>query len=339
MTLKNLSALLTLVLLPGFMNAQELHQKANTFLNTLSPGLKAKTLFSFEDPERFNMNYVPVHREGPTFHDFNETQQQAALDLLKTSLSKEGFKKSTEIMELEKVLVIIENNQGKMPDGSPMRDPLNYHFSIFGKPALTGFWGWRFEGHHISFNFTSTRGRIVSSTPSFLGSNPGIVGISEQKGKQVLKLETDLGFTLINSMNPEQLKMAKFSDRAPYDIITGNKRKVEQIELKGIRYTSLNAGQKANFIKLLNVYLDNYEFGFAKTFREKINKAGIDNLYFGWAGSLKPGAGHYYRIQGPVLLIEYDNVQNNANHVHTVVRDLTNDYAEDLLKEHYHREH
>jgi hypothetical protein len=220
-----------------------------------------------------------------------------------------------------------------------MRDPLNYHFCIFGEPSSTKIWGWRFEGHHLSLNFTSTNGAIISSTPSFFGSNPGVVNIEEQRGKEVLKLETELGFKLVNSLSEDQLKIARFSDTAPREIITGTKTKVEGIEPKGISYTTLNENQKEIFMKLLNVYIDNYELGFSKTLRNKINKVGVENLYFAWAGGLKRGIGHYYRIQGPMLLIEYDNIQNNANHVHSVVRDLTNDFAEDILRAHYQKEH
>jgi hypothetical protein len=157
--------------------------------------------------------------------------------------------------------------------------------------------------------------------------------------KEVLKLESDLGFRLINSLDEDQLKVAIFSAKAPAEIITGNKRKAESLEQKGILYTALSDSQQKTFMELLNVYIDNYELGFAKTLRNKINDAGTANLTFAWAGSLKPGIGHYYRIQGPMLLIEYDNTQNNANHVHTVVRDLTNDFAEDILREHYEKEH
>ena len=340
MTTKKIVLLLAFpILFIGQLEAQDLSEKANNFLKTLTSDLKSLTLFSLTDAERLNMQFVPTSRKGPTFHDFNEGQKQAALDLLKASLSQEGFRKTKGIIELEKALIIVENNRNKMSDGSPMRDPLNYHFCIFGEPSPTKLWGWRFEGHHISLNFASNEGEIISSTPSFFGSNPGIVNIEEQRGKEVLKLETDLGFKLVNSLTEDQLKTARFSDTAPREIITGTKTKVEVIEPKGISYTTLNENQKETFMKLLNVYIDNYELGFSKTLRDKIIKAGLENLYFAWAGGLKRGIGHYYRIQGPMLLIEYDNIQNNANHVHSVVRDLTNDFAEDILKEHYQREH
>ena len=323
----------------GNISAQNLAQRAKDFLNTLSPELSSKTTFTLEDPERYNIQFIPIERKGPTFHDFNEVQKTAALDLLRASLSEQGYIKSTAIMELEKVLYVVENNQWKWPDGNPVRDPLNYHILIFGKPSEDSFWGWRFEGHHLSLSFSSADNKIVSSTPSFWGSNPAIVDVEGFDKQEVLKLEQDLGFKLVNSLSQDQLKIARFSDTAPNEIITKNNRLAHNLEPKGISYKSLNDDQKAILIELLNVYLDNYEPGFAESFREKIKKGGIENLSFAWAGSLGPGKGHYYRIQGPVLLIEYDNTQNNANHIHSVVRDLTNDFGEDILKVHYHHDH
>ncbi|HLF62832.1 MAG TPA: DUF3500 domain-containing protein [Saprospiraceae bacterium] len=315
--------------------SQDLSHKANDFLQTLSPALKSQILFSMLDAERFNMNFIPIERKGPTFHDFNEVQKTAALALLRASLSQQGLQKTIDIMELEKVLIIIE----KQAPESNYRDPLNYHFCIFGNPSATEPWGWRFEGHHISLNFASANGKIVSSTPSFLGSNPAIVKTEEQRGKQALKLETELGFALVHALSPDQLHVARFSDHAPEEIITGNKRKVQELEPLGISYAALTAQQKDIFMQLLDVYVQNYKFEFADTFMKKIKDAGVNNLHFGWAGGLTPGIPQYYRIQGPTLLIEYDNIQGNANHVHTVVRDLTNDFAEDILREHYLKEH
>jgi Protein of unknown function (DUF3500) len=329
-TTKTLSCFLLLAAI-NFAAAQDLSQKANDFLATLSPELKSQAVFPLKHEERFNFNFVPLARKGPTFRDFNDKQKAAAMELLKASLSEQGFKKATDIIELETALIIIEK---QAPD-SRYRDPLNYHFCIFGTPTPNKEWGWKFEGHHVSVNFVSTGGKIVSSTPSFFGSNPGIVQIEEQKGKQALKLESELALSLVNALSEEQLKTARFSDEAPKEIITGNSRKVSNIEPRGISFKALNAAQQKTFLQLLDVFVKNYELGFSKTLMEKIKKAGMDNLSFAWAGGLQYGVPHYYRIQGPMLLIEYDNIQNNANHVHTSVRDLTNDFAEDILREHY----
>ncbi len=335
---KIISSLL-LLFIPVGLSAQDLPTIANTFLSSLSKELQDQTLFALEDSERFNMNYVPITRRGVTFHDFNEVQKTAALKLLRASLGAEGYRKSKEIMELEKVLHIIENDNRTMPDGRPRRDPLNYHFCIFGQPSANEPWGWRFEGHHLSLNFTSTEGILSSATPTFFGTNPGIVRSTQYKGKEVLKKEATLGFALVNSMSKEQMKTVLFSNTAPNDIISLTKRKVGELENVGIPFSKLSESQKATFMELLELYMSNYEENFAQGFREKIKKSGIENLTFAWAGSLAPGKGHYFRIHGPTLLIEYDNTQNNANHVHTVVRDLTNDYGEDVLKLHYEKDH
>jgi hypothetical protein len=339
MTYKKLFILSLALLIINNIYGQDLYQKANAFLNSLSPEIRSKAYFTMNDPERYNIQFVPISRKGASFHDFNDEQKELALELLRASLSNEGYRKSTQIIELEKVLIVVENNKNKMPDGSPMRDPLKYYLCIFGDPSNNNFWGWRFEGHHLSLSFTSNDNQIVSSTPSFFGSNPAIVDVKGFDHQEVLKLETDLGFKLVNSLNEEQLAIARFSDTAPREIITRNNKTAENIEPRGISFNQFEGTQKEIFLDLLNVYIDNYEVDYKETLRERIQLAGVENLTFAWAGSLDPGAGHYYRIQGPMLLIEYDNTQNNANHVHSVVRDLSNDFAEDLLKAHYQNDH
>jgi hypothetical protein len=148
-----------------------------------------------------------------------------------------------------------------------------------------------------------------------------------------------LVFQWVNSLDLAQLKTTRFSDTAPREILTGTKVKIKALEPKGISITKLNESQRETFMELLNLYIENYELGFSNTLKTKIEEAGTENLYFAWAGALNRGAVHYYRIQGPMLLIEYDNIQNNANHVHTAVRDLTNNFAEDIFRDHYKKEH
>ncbi|MEJ7694316.1 DUF3500 domain-containing protein [Daejeonella sp.] len=315
-------------------SGQNLAKKAEAFLNTLSPDLRAKAQFSFGDAERFNWNFVPIARRGPSFRDFDEKQKNAAISLLRASLSDQGYQKVSGIIELENVLKVLENRA--LADNH--RDPMNYHLSIFGEPSSSKEWGWRFEGHHISLNFSSIQGVLVSATPSFLGSNPGTVNSGVKKGTQILKKEMELGFLLLNSLNEVQLKKTRFAEKAPAEIITGNSRKASLLSPPGIQFTELNASQKKIFMQLLDVYIRNFASEFSGKFLANIQKAGLDNLHFAWAGSLTPGGGHYYRIQGKVLLIEYDNTQNNSNHVHTVVRDLMNDFGEDVLKGHYQKQ-
>ena len=310
--------------------------RANDFLTSLDAITKAKALYTLDDPERFKWFFVPREkREGACFENLTIAQRQAALSLLNVSLSEIGYKKATEIMALESILKEIENRSAS----DHYRDPLNYYFTIFGNPSDQQPWAWRVEGHHVSVNFAINNGELVSSTPLFFGSNPGIVPSGKEKGKQILKQETDLGFALINSLNADQKAKAIISETAFPEIITGNKRKAELLNPAGINYSSLTKEQQVVLKQLLDVYINNYVLGFSKKLMDKIQTAGIENLSFAWAGSLVSGVGHYYRIQGPMLLIEYDNTQNNSNHVHTTVRDLTNDFAEDILREHYQKEH
>ncbi len=327
--------LLLLLITLGFslfkVSAQDFSQKAHEFLNSLGPELRQQAVFDLQDDERLNMNYVPTSRKGPSFNDFTDEQSTKALALLKACLSEQGMEKATDIIALETILRIKEN--------ANHRDPKDYHLCIFGDPTPDGLWGWRFEGHHLSLNFTNGKGVLASATPSFWGSNPAIVDIDRDRGKQVLKKETELGFQLINSMDQQQLLQARFSETAPREIITGNQTHVQALEPKGISYSNLNPAQQEILMKLLEVYIKNYQWGFAESFKKRIEQSGIDNLSFAWAGGLKPGQGHYYRIQGPMLLIEYDNTQNGANHVHTVVRDLENDFGEDILRQHYSSQH
>ncbi len=320
----------------SFAQSSKLVSRANDFLTSLDEKTKAKALYTLDDPERFNWYYVPREkREGACFKFLNIEQRQAALSLLNTSLSEVGYKKTTEIMALENILKEIENRS----ESDNHRDPVNYYFTIFGTPSDTKPWAWRIEGHHISVHFAIANGELVSSTPSFFGSNPSVVPIGEEKGKQILRQETELGFAMVNSLTFDQKTIAIISETALPEIITGNKRKAELLNPIGINYSSLTNEQQQQFLQLLSVYVNNYTLGFSKKLMDKIQKAGIENLSFAWAGSLAAETGHYYRIQGPMLLIEYDNTQNNANHVHTTVRDLTNDFAEDILREHYQKEH
>ena len=330
---------ITFILLTSslFVHAQKnvVLTNAETFLSTLTPELKSRVQYSFDDAERFNWNFVPIKRNGLTFYDFADNQRHAAMALLKSSLSEQGYQKAMAIIALENILKVIEK---RGPDDH-YRDPLNYHFTMLGAPDAIKPWAWRFEGHHLSLNFTLLNGEIVSSTPSFFGSNPGIVQEGDDKGLEVLAQETKLGFELLNSFTPDQRNIAVISETAFPEIITGNNRKAMPQTPAGISYKNMSGDQQKKMLQLLDVYVKNYAFGFSSKLMEKIKKAGIENLSFAWAGSLKPGAGHYYRIQGPMLLIEYDNTQNNANHVHTTVRDLNDDFAEDILREHYAKEH
>lgn len=308
---------------------------ARAFLEALPAAQKQLAVYPFEDPERFNWHFVPRDRRGLALRDMDDRQKQLALALLQTGMSTPGFDKARAIMELEQVLQVLENRG----PGDDYRHPGKYFFTVFGTPSATQAWGWRVEGHHLALNFTSLSGLLVAGTPGFMGANPGIVPAGPAKGRQVLRQEAELAFALVNSLSAAQLQQALISEKAPADILTGNQRRAMLEQPAGIRYRDLSASQQQAFNRLLGVYLQNYRPDLAGTLQKKVEKAGRDELYFAWAGHREPGAGkaHYYRIHSPALLIEYDNSQNNANHVHTVVRDLSNDFGEDALKLHYQK--
>lgn len=301
---------------------------AGNFWVALSPELQAKAGFPFDNEERFNWHFIPRERKGITWNDMSSAQQALAHAFLASGLSQSGYEKAVTIMSLDQILKDIEKGKG------PRRDPNNYAFSIFGTPGEHNTWGWRVEGHHLSLNFTISNGHAVAG-PVFFGSNPAKVRDGPRKGLRVLGTEEDLGRELIKSLDDDQRKKAIIETTAPKEIITGNSRKANPGPPVGIPASELNPQQK----KLLMTLVENYAYRLRPELADhdlaKIDKAGFENIHFAWAGGLEPGQGHYYRLHGPTFLVEFDNTQNNANHIHTVWRDSANDFGEDLLKEHY----
>ncbi len=310
-----------------------MRKSAALFMQTLSSKQIDKIQFAFTDEERYNWHYVPIARKGMALKEMNDAQRKSAFELLHAALSDTGFNKTKDIIKLEGILREAENR----PTDDEYRDQGKYYFSIFGNPTTDSIWGWRFEGHHIAFNFTSENDILVSGTPGFFGANPAVVLSGPEKGMEVLRDETELGYAMLNSLDANQKNKAIISASAPAEIITGSDRKAMINDLKGVSYSELNKAQQKIFIQLLSAYIHRYTRLFAATMMHEIENAGLSNLRFAWAGDLQPGPGHphYYRIQGPTIIIEYDNTQNNANHVHAVIRDLKNDFGGDVLMKHY----
>ena len=305
-------------------------QAANAFLATLDAEQKAKALLPFNSEERMNWHYIPKERKGLHYKAMTPDQQKAAQALLLAGLSKTGHKKIEAIRQLELVLKEIEKGSG------PTRDPDLYHFSIFGEPVDKGTWGWRYEGHHVSLQWTVLKGKIIASSPQFLGSNPGEVRSGPQKGTRVLAAEEDLGRALVKALTEEQRKEAVVSDKAPGDILSAASRKAELLDDKGIAYSKLTKEQQGLFLSLLQEYATVQIEEIARQRLEAVRKAGLEGVKFAWMGGLEKGQPHYYRLQGATFLIEYDNTQNDANHIHTVWRDFKGDWGADLLALHYH---
>lgn len=312
--------------------SEDMADAANAFLAALNEQQRAKAAFELKDEERLNWHFVPKARKGLSIKEMEPHQRALANALLSSGMSHKGFFKASTIMSLEQILK--ETEKG----GGPTRDPEGYFVSIFGKPESHGNWAWRFEGHHLALNFT-VAGHEVAVTPSFMGSNPGEVREGPRKGLRVLGREEDIARELVKSLDEEQKKAVIFTDKAPSDIITGAERKARSLEPKGISKAKLNATQQELLMSLIEEYLYRARPEVAEAEMKEVQAAGDAQIWFAWAGSTEPRQGHYYRVQGPTFLLEYDNTQNNANHVHAVWRDLKNDFGEDILRKHYDESH
>lgn len=335
---RNILCCLAALLAFSFSYGQSVVTAANHFIQVLDSGQRLRTLYPFDTGERYNFHFIPKEdRKGIPFSTFTPSQREAALALIRTSLSEEGVKKVQSIMLLDNVLKELEHRK---PDDH-YRDPNKYFITIFGIPSNSTVWGWRLEGHHISFTFTARNGKLVSGTPGFLGANPAIVLQGPQKDEEVLKDETQMAFALLQSFNRSQLASVVIDTAAPADILTFANRKAMIEHPSGLRYEEMNAHQKELMLQLVKVYVNRYTRLFADQLLKEIQGAGLNDLRFAWAGQQQTGPGHpnYYRIQGPTVIIEYDNTQNNGNHIHSVLRDLKNDFGGDELLEHYRKEH
>lgn len=305
---------------------------ARTFLNSLTPEQRAQATFPFQDDQRFDWHFIPKPRKGLPFKSMTASQKHLAHALLSAGLSQRGYIKAVEIMSLEEVLRGLENDNGER------RNPEGYFFSLFGEPSENGTWGYRVEGHHVSQNFTIVNGKVAGS-PSFFGANPAEVKEGPRKGLRVLAREEDLGREVIGSLTPDQKKIAIVDKEAYKDIFTMASRKAALTgQPSGLSASRMTAKQRELLQNLLDEYCYNMPEELAQAREEKVKKAG-GNLFFAWAGEQQPGGPHYYRIQSPTFLIEYDDTQNNANHIHSVWRDFDGDFGLDLLKEHYQTSH
>lgn len=317
----------------AFASAAVMSATASAFLDSLTPDQQAKVGFAIDDEARFDWHFIPRARKGLPFKELDPAQSHLANALLAAGLGQQGFIKASSIMSLEAILRETQNSP------TPVRDPELYYFSIFGQPRSTRPWGWRIEGHHISLNYTLVDDGNIATTPSFLGSNPAEVRHGPRKGLRLQAREEDLARALLKALDDKQRAQAVVAGSAPSDIITGNSRKAEPVKPAGLSVSKLSTRQTDLLIGLLMEYASNMPPDIAAARIEKLRTAGIANTSFAWAGSAERGRPHYYRIQGPTFLVEYDNIQNDANHIHTVWRDFDGDFGLDLLAMHYRNSH
>jgi Protein of unknown function (DUF3500) len=302
---------------------------AERFLASLTPEQRQQATFTFDSPERLRWHFVPqFERNGLTVKAMTEPQRKLAHDLLKTGLSERGYSTYSQIMQLESILKVLENGRG------PIRDPEGYRFSVFGTPSAKGTWGWRVEFHHVSLHFSVVNGTAISSTPSFAGANPAEVRDGPQKGQRTLGMLEDTARALVTALDEAQRKTAIINTVALNDIVTGNAVDINPLSPSGLKASSMTAAQRDLLTKVLDAYAGLMAPDIAADRLTKIRIAGVENVTFAWAGSIERGQKHYYRVQGPTFLIEFDNTQNDGNHVHSVWRDFRGDFGRDLLREH-----
>ncbi|MGJ8643570.1 MAG: DUF3500 domain-containing protein [Luteolibacter sp.] len=311
--------------------AREMTDAANAFLASLDEDEAKKARFPFTPDERENWNFVPTKRNGIPLEALSEEQIDLTRKLLKTTLSDPGLTKVDAIIALEAFLGEIE----KRPE---LRNHKAYFTSIFGEPSATGTWGWRFEGHHLSLNYTIIDGKPASLTPSFFAANPAEVKADHaMNGTRPLAAEEDLGRALAATLE-ESGKAVVFTEKPPKDILTGSKRNIDQLDPVGVPATEMTPAQQQALLTLIAEYAERHRKELSDATMEKI-KADLENLHFAWAGSLDRGRPFYYRIQATTFLVEVANVQNKGNHIHAVWRDTENDFGNDILSDHIHQDH
>jgi len=305
---------------------------AKTYLAALKPAQRAQTTIGFENEERQNFHYTPVPRKGLALREMSAEQEHLAEALLSAGLSVQGIIKAHTVMSLEQVLKDLELDKG------PERDPDKYYVSIFGEPSQHGTWGFRFEGHHVSLNYTIVDGNIAS-VPSFFGANPAEVKSGPRAGLRALIREEDLALELAQSLTEEQRAIAVFDKTAPKEIVTAESRKAALSgQPNGLPFSRMNPKQKEVLGQLVAEYASNFPVPIAEMRLDQYRRM-QPNLFFAWAGGMKHGDPNYYRIQTPTFLIEFDKTQDNGNHIHSVWRDFTNDFGGDLLAAHYQAAH
>lgn len=329
---------------------------ANRLLESLNRMQRMGTIFPMDSPERTNWHYFPEPgfaneygyiRNGITFNDMEPKQRHLAYGLLSTGLGRSGFVKAINVMALEEIVRVIED------DHTGYRDTERFHFTVFGTPSLTGDWGWRVEGHHLSLHYVIRNGKLVAASPTFFGANPHEVAQGLHKGMRALAREEDLARGLLKSLDPSLQKKAIFDKQAPFDIVTlADKRAALEGEPQGLAASQMSDSQYAHLLDLIAEYASAMPPEIAVRRMKAARKTPRSQLVFGWAGDIdrpaaKPTeigrqttdnrhvAGNYYRIQSPTFLIEYANTQNQSNHSHAVWREFEGDFGYDVLAAHF----
>ena len=311
----------------------DMSSAADNLLAALTAEQRMQATFPFSGDARTDWHFVPKEdRKGLPLKEMTTEQIYLVHILLNESLGQAGYSKTVGIMFLESILRGMDIERGR--NGAyEYRDPTRYFVSVFGSPQSNDAWGWSFEGHHISLNFTVVDGELIASSPAFFGANPHRVPSGPAAELRILGSEEDRARRLMVSLSDEQTKSALIGADVPKDIFSAASPRVSPDEPQGIKASNLSPDQLELLHQVIDSYVENVADDAALERQTQVSAAG-GNIYFAWIGSVEPGEAHYYRVQAPSFLIEYDNIQNSANHSHTVWRDYNGDFGRDIVGEH-----
>ena len=312
---------------------RDMARAAGAWLAALDQRQQREAQLEWASRQRESWHYVPRSRPGVALRAMSPAQTAAAWDLLGSLLSARGLDQVRGQLTIERIL-------GELSGSPGFRDPGNYALLVFGDPAGSAPWAWRFEGHHLSLSVLVAPGHGVAVTPVFFGANPAHVPRGHAHGGfRLIGAEEDAAFSLIQSLDGGLRTQAVIADRSLGDIVSGPGRELDLKRFEGVPLARLNEAQRGGILRILELYAGTMREEIAAPALAKVREAGLEALHFAWAGSLARGRPHYFRVHGPTALVEYDNTQDGANHVHSVWIDPQGVFGRDLLKAHYKGAH
>lgn len=318
-------------------NVAQMADAATRFLGSLPAAQRSQASFAFDATERFRFHFVPTEafpRRGLTIAEMGQAQRERAHELLRTGLSQRGYMTATQIMEAEGILQMLEGGRGQFS-----RDPQLYFVSVFGGPSASGTWGWRFEGHHLSLQFTIVEGSITVSSPTFLAANPAEVPDGPRRGMRALARQEDAGRAMLSALDPAQRDVAIQEDITVRDVIARIALDIDPLAPIGVEARTMTPAQREVLMEIVEAYTDVMAAEIAALRMAKVQQAGIENIRFAWAGGTKRGELSYFRVQGPTFLIEFSNTMNDPNHIHSGWREFGAEFGRDVLAAHMRNDH
>jgi Protein of unknown function (DUF3500) len=326
-------ALLALCLSPPTLSAADeadvastMSEAATHFLGSLDGSQRLKIQYNFDSPERLNWHFIPRDRNGLGMWDLTGAARNAADTLVKSGLSLAGYEKTLEVRSLEEVLYLFE--VGDEAERRLKRHPHKYFLTIFGTPGEKGEWGWRFEGHHLSLNYTIRDGVIVSTTPEFFGANPGLIDAGPGRSLRVLGRREELARAILHACDKQQLARMVISEKPPGEVRGAGESTPVVSEAVGLAYSEMSPEQQGLLKELIGVYVAAMPAAVVRDRMLAIEISGLDTIRIAWWGGPDVNQPHHYVVQGKSFIIEYNNTQNSANHVHAMWRNVDGDFGQ-----------